>query len=160
MQAPPPVPDLLIELRTIMANIRGALTGGSFSWIWRPKPNEWSLTEIMCHMRDVEDEVHQARYKAIIETENAFLPGVSADEWAKERNYQRQDGDSALAEFMAIREESISLLESLSPQMWSRQGRHAFFGPTSMHELLALMVRHDDLHWEQIQSSIADQELE
>ena len=160
MQAPPPVPNLLLQLRTHLANIRGALSTGLFSWTWRPNHGEWSLTEIICHLRDVEREVHQARYKALIENDNAFLPGVSADEWAEERDYQRQDGESALAEFVAIREETIKLLESLSPQIWSRQGRHAFFGPTSMHELLGLAVRHDELHWEQIKSSLAAQEIE
>jgi hypothetical protein len=159
LQEPPPVPELLDLLRKQVTNIQGALTKRSFSWTWRPKENEWSLTEILCHLRDVEIEVHQARYKAIIASENAFLPGVSADEWAKERNYQETDGEIALTEFVTVREETIRLLEALPEEMWSRQGRHAFFGPTSMHELLVLMVRHDGLHWEQIKSSLASQEL-
>jgi hypothetical protein len=132
-------------------NVRRVETMNGLSWTWRPTESDWSLTEVICHLRDVEREVHQWRFQALVDKENAFIPGVSADEWAQERRYREQDGPAALDEFIEIRSETIALLQSFSSAMWDRQGRHAFFGPTSMHELLYLVVRHDGLHWTQIQ---------
>ena len=150
MQAPPPVSTLLIELATLAANMRGALSRPTIDWRARPAEGEWSLVEIVCHLRDVEREVHQARFRAIIEQDNVFLPGVSADEWAPRRGYWQQDGPAALADFLVARDETVRLLAPLPAEMWQRQGRHAFLGGTTMHELLSLMTRHDQIHWEQI----------
>jgi hypothetical protein len=100
----------------------------------------------------VEREVYHVRYKALIAEENAFLSGASPDEWAEERSYEWQDGREALEAFLAARKESVAMLRGISAEIWKRQGQHTFFGPTSLHELVYLAVRHDDLHWEQIRN--------
>ena len=58
------------------------------SWIKRPSPDAWSLTEIICHLRDVEQEVNLPRLKKIIQENNPFIHGVDSDRWADERDYQ------------------------------------------------------------------------
>lgn len=104
----------------------------------------------MCHLRDVEREVYHVRFKNLMTAENAFLPGASPDEWAEERGYARQDGRAALEAFLEARKETLEILRGMSVELWQRQGQHAFFGPTTLHELVYLSVRHDDIHWEQI----------
>lgn len=156
MQAPPPVDNLLQQLATMAANVRGSLADDDVDWKWRPRADEWSLTEVICHLRDVESEIHQVRFRALIATDNAFVSGAAPDEWASVRDYQRQDGPTSLAHFLNARHQTITLLEKLPPEMWLRQGRHAFFGPTSMHELLFLVNKHDEIHWNQIKTLIAD----
>lgn len=151
MQAPPPIPNLLFRLETFAANIKSIPIEYNFvQWTFRPSPNQWSLGMIMCHLRDVEREVYHVRFKSLIAEENAFVSGVSPDEWADERGYAAQDGRKALEAFLVARNETLEMLRGLSAELWKRQGQHAFFGPTSMHELVYLAVRHDDLHWEQI----------
>lgn len=151
MQAPPPVPNLLFRLETFAANVKAILTEQqAVQWQKRPSPDQWSLTEIVCHLRDVEREVYHVRFKNLIAAENAFLPGASPDEWAEERGYAKQNGREALEAFLSARKETVAMLRELSADIWNRQGEHTFFGPTSMHELVYLAVRHDDLHWEQI----------
>ena len=152
MQAPPPISSLLDQLETMAVNVKTSLIRSGLDWYKQPAPGEWSLTEVMCHLRDVESEVHQHRFQMLIEEDNAFIPGVSADEWAGTRNYHSQDGPKATENYLLARQETLSLLKSLDEGYWQRQGRHAFFGPTSMHELLHLAVRHDELHWEQIKA--------
>jgi hypothetical protein len=159
MQAPPPVPNLLIQIATLATTIQNALVQPGVDWHHYPADGEWSLTEVVCHLRDVEVEVHQARFTAMISQENAFLPGVSADEWAQIRGYQDQDGMGALSEFMNARRATLDMLRDLPEETWSKQGRHAFFGPTSMHEILFLQARHDDIHLEQIRIILDDQKL-
>jgi len=150
MQAPPPVPTLLQQLKTMESDVRQLTQQEGVDWNYQPAEGEWSLAEVMCHLRDVEIEVHQARFRLLIAEEYAFLPGVSADEWADERGYCFQDGLQAANSFVSAREETLALVEPLDEEMWQRQGRHAFFGHTSMHELLHLVVRHDEIHWQQI----------
>jgi hypothetical protein len=157
MQAPPPISSLLLQLETMEANVRVSLSRADLDWILQPAPGEWSLTEVMCHLRDVESEVHQRRFHVLIEENNAFIPGVSADEWAETRNYRSQDGPQATEQYLLARQETLALLKSMDESYWQRQGRHAFFGPTSMHELLHLAVRHDELHWEQLKGLLAIQ---
>lgn len=154
MQNPPPIPDLLAELATFRDQIAAVLAGDHVPWSFRPSAAEWSLTEVACHMRDVEREVHQARLNALLADEDAFLPGVDADEWAGPRNYRAQDGRAAAADFLAGRDENIALLESLPATAWSRTGQHTFFGPTSLREIVYLAVQHDRVHARQIEALI------
>lgn len=150
MQEPPPVPALLQQLQQFAANLDTSLSRREVDWHCAPV-QEWCLNEVVCHLRDVEREVHQVRFRALIREEGAFLPGAVADEWVEERQYRKQHGPTALAEFLAARRETVALLERLPEGSWQRQGQHAFFGPTTMHELLHLSVQHDQAHWQQVQ---------
>ena len=150
MDTSPTVPQLLQSLEVFATSLADVLSDPRIDWRRRPAENEWSLAEVMCHLRDVEVEVHQVRFRLLIAGEFAFLPGVAADEWADERGYCFQDGQKAANSFVSAREETLALVEPLDDAMWQRQGRHAFFGHTSMHELLHLVVRHDEIHWQQI----------
>jgi hypothetical protein len=151
MQAPPAVPKLLQQMRTMALDVGALVNVEDVDWARQPGDDEWSLAEVMCHLRDVEREVHQVRFRLLISDDSVFLPGVSADEWADERGYCFEDGLKATNSFVAARLETLALVEPLDGEIWQRQGRHAFFGHTSMHELLYLVVRHDEIHWRQIE---------
>ena len=148
-----PIPELLAALAWFVTELQAVIgAAATLNWQFRPTRNDWSLTELVCHLRDVEQEVHQARFRALIAADTAFIAGADPDPWAVERNYQVQDGTIALAQFAAARQDTITLLQNLPPDLWQRRGRHAFFGPTSMHELLNLVVQHDLAHWQQVQA--------
>ena len=157
MQTPPPVANLLLQLKTMGSNVGQLKEDSNYNWSWRPEPAEWSLTEVICHLRDVEGEVHQSRIVAVLEREDVFLPGVLADDWAIPRGYKDQDGQKALADFLLRRRETVDMLEDLTPDIWQRQGTHAYLGRTSLHELMFLVTRHDEIHWEQIRSLLVGQ---
>jgi hypothetical protein len=119
-------------------------------WHCRPAAGEWCLTEILCHLRDVDGEVHLARLRRVLAEDNPFLPGEVTDRWVEERGYAREDGRRALAAFIAVRKELLALLEGLEPAAWSRPARHAIFGPTTLLELVKFIAEHDRLHIQQI----------
>jgi len=152
MQEPPPVPTLLEALHTFPERLEAVLADPQIDWECAPAEGEWCLTEVVCHLRDVEQEVHQVRFRALAEADSVFLPGAVADEWVEERRYDEQHGPTALAEFLAAREETETLLAGFDGALWQRQGQHAFFGPTTMQELLYLAIQHDQAHWEQVQA--------
>ena len=151
MLSPTSIPTLLEDLTEFAANVKEVLASADLDWIKRPEPTSWSMTEVICHLRDVEREVHQVRYLAILAESNPFISGVSSDDWVETRNYRGQDGPAALDAFLAERNKTITFLQNLVEADWSREGTHAFFGPTSLLELVNLAVKHDQAHWEQIQ---------
>ena len=150
MQSPAPVAALLVELEAFGTAVSQLLGSDDIDWQWRPADDEWSITEVVCHLRDVEHEVHQVRFRDVIAAENVFLPGVTADDWILERQYQSQNGRVALADFLDARRQTLVVLEGVTEEGWERRGQHAFFGPTSLHELVDLAVKHDQAHFDQL----------
>ncbi len=122
-------------------------------WSHRPAAGEWSLNEIVCHMRDVEQEVNLPRLRAVIEQDNPFLAGADTDPWALERNYAAQDGPRALLDFAQARKASARLLRAQPASIWTRTARHAIFGPTQLVEIVGWFLDHDLIHLEQVKKT-------
>lgn len=119
------------------------------AWQFSPAAGEWCITEVICHLRDVDLEVSLPRVEKILESDNPFLPGVDTDRWSQQRNYISQDGPQALQDFLQGRRRLLDLLEGDSVP-WSRRARHAIFGPTTLRELADFMAQHDRTHIRQI----------
>ncbi len=122
----------------------------------RPQPSEWSLTEILCHLRDVDGEVNLPRIKSVQDGSNPFIPAAVTDPWVVERNYASENGREALQEFIDIRTELIHLLNSISEDKWLNPARHAIFGPTTLKELVNFIATHDRTHIQQVWQTIQD----
>jgi FMN phosphatase YigB (HAD superfamily) len=138
-------------LRGSPAGLSSLLSGTpSLDWSQQPQPDAWCLTEIACHLRDVEREVNLPRLRKIIQEDNPFIPGVDSDTWADERGYIDQDGPRAFEEFVAARIESLEILDQLGKTHWKRPVRHAIFGPTDLKEIIQIMAGHERLHGRQI----------
>jgi FMN phosphatase YigB (HAD superfamily) len=123
-------------------------------WLERPQPEEWSLTEIFCHLRDVDIEINLPRVEKVMQEKNPFLAGVNSDSWTEERNYPNQDGQAALADFIVARSRLIERLERLQEEDWKLPARHAIFGPTNLRELVSFIATHDRSHVQQVHSAI------
>ena len=154
--APPPphAPGLPYLLTGNLAALIGDLADWpSARWPRRPADGEWSLTEIVCHLRDVEQEVNLPRLRAVIEQDNPFLSGADTDPWALERNYQAQDGPRGLRDFSQTRKASARLLRLQPSSVWTRTARHAIFGPTQLVEIVGWFLDHDLIHLEQVRKT-------
>jgi len=116
----------------------------------RPDINQWCLTEILCHLRDVDLEVNLRRLDKVLQETDPFLPGVDSDPWADEREYILQDGGLALECYTSARIKLLDMLENLDPEDWQRPARHAIIGPTDMAELVSIIAAHDRLHIQQV----------
>lgn len=118
-------------------------------WTIRPQADEWTITEILCHLRDLDLEVNLPRIENFLTTENPFITGQNTDPWAKERNYIAQDGPTAFRDFVRARMELVEKLKNLSPEGWQQRGRHTIFGPTQLQELMGFVAEHDRTHIQQ-----------
>jgi hypothetical protein len=143
--------SILAVLKATPAAINTLVRGLSpEEWNLRPQPDEWNLTEILCHLRDSEKEVYLPRPQRILQEKDPFITGIDTDLWAKERSYAKQDGLAALEEFMSARKELLDLLSDFRQDEWQRPARHSIFGPTNIQELVGFTARHDRLHLNQI----------
>lgn len=119
-------------------------------WVRRPNEDEWSLAEIICHLRDVEREINLPRLRKMLSETNPFIPGVDSDAWADERDYICQDGKAAFRDYLDCRIETLTILDQLNEEDWLRPIRHAIFGPTDLKEIVHIMASHEKLHDRQI----------
>ena len=146
---------LIAILRGLAAAINGMATAfPAYLWNECPEPDEWCLTAIVCHLRDVEREVNLPRLRQIISEKNPFIPGIDTDAWANQRDYRDQDGAAALRDLMAARIETLDVLDSLSKADWAHPAQHAIFGPTDFKEIVHIIAQHDRLHTRQVYETI------
>lgn len=113
---------------------------------WRPRPNKWSVKEIMCHLRDMEREAYLARYYRILSEDNPLLHNVDQDRLAYERDYINQDAKAALAEFKQLRAETVKTLEGASLESFSRAGIHESDGPLTIEQLISRQIKGNDIN--------------
>jgi DinB family protein len=82
------------------------------------------------------------------------LSGLNPDRWAEERQYLRNDVNTALAAFRKRREESLEFLAKLSTDGWQRAGVHATRGKFTLEDFVTLMTWHDDNHLDQLNRAL------
>ncbi len=150
LQPLPPTPaSLLAGLGGNLAAFH-SMTGAVRDWKRQPGPGEWSLTEILCHLRDAEIEVNLPRLERIATQPEPFVPAADTDPWAAERNYQAQDGEAALGGFAQARMTAIDFLRQQPEDYWQRTARHSILGRTTPAELVMFTLEHDRIHLTQI----------
>jgi len=119
----------------------------------RPDGRNWAATEVLCHLRDIE-ESFVARLQIVLAMDEPKLLPVEPDRWAVERQYLRNDPEEALTAFRKRREESLALLRGLKPAQWNRGGVHATRGRMTVSDFVGLMAWHDDNHLDQIRRAL------
>jgi hypothetical protein len=118
-------------------------------WRHESAPGDWSLVEIVCHLRDTEREVHHAQIRLFEKDTEPFVPRPEASVWARQRPYRMESDLDALREFAVARIETMEMLARLSAHDWLRPAKHAIFGPTHFLEVVGFMAEHDRLHLQQ-----------
>ena len=126
------------------------------AWSHEPAPGDWSLSELVCHLRDTEREIHQIQIELFKEQNEPFIPRPDTGVWASQRDYFHEDGVSALKEFNDARRKILTLLKEVPAEhsAWERKARHAIFGPTNFLEIVGFIAEHDRLHIQQAWSTL------
>lgn len=118
-------------------------------WSRSVSPADWTLTELVCHLRDTEREIHQMQINLFSEQSEPFIPRPDTSVWASHRDYLHEDGKSALREFNDARRKTLVLLDKITAEGWGRKARHAIFGPTNFLEVVGFIAEHDRMHLQQ-----------
>ncbi len=138
----------LAALITMLKDVEGEI------WSISPQEGEWSLGEIICHLRDVESEVHLERLSRMLTEDNPHLVGEDTDAWAEQRDYHCQPAREAFDTFIQHRIRLIDRLATLAPVDWSRNARHTLLGPIQLREVIAIANDHDTIHLAQVRKTL------
>jgi hypothetical protein len=144
--------DLVEQLNTNTTRLRSELAGlPEATLARRPSENEWSIKEIVGHLRD-HAQFLQRRLYMMIKLEEPLLQAYDQEVLVREGNSQAVPIEQLLAEFSAQRGETIDMLSELVHWNWARTGRHGELGKISIRQLVDRAVAHDEAHLAQIRS--------
>ena len=144
--------ELLEKLRDAPKTLASLLQGVSGEALRRrPAPGKWSMLEIACHLRDVE-QLFLERYAKIANHDRPALRMMNQDQLAGALKYNEDDSAMVMQEFKAARAETVGLLYGLAYQSWQRVGLHPKRGEFTIANQVDLHVGHDTNHLNQIRS--------
>lgn len=121
----------------------------------RPDGKNWSAKEVICHLRDVEQEYIE-RFHLIVDNDDPkiYLDPSSNDRWPAERQYLRNDAADAVSAFRRLREDMLAFVQSLAPAQLQRGGIHPRRGRVTIDSFVAMLARHDDDHLDQLKRAL------
>lgn len=121
---------------------------------WHPAPGEWCAKECLGHMFEAERRGFNGRIRTILAHEEPNLAGWDQQAIERERNDCDRSVADLLAEFTALRGDSIGLVNALKPADLTRGGTHEVVGQMRIVDLIHEWVHHDRNHFRQLQANI------
>jgi hypothetical protein len=119
----------------------------------RPSPDDFSVLESVCHLRDLEIEGYAVRIQRMLAEDCPTLADFDGTRVAMERDYNKQNLSEALAEFTLARRRNLALMQNKSEERFDRKGLLEGVGEISLSRLLELMVEHDEGHLDDLRRS-------
>lgn len=139
------------QLQQNMRTITSLLTDkAKEEYHWKKNPDKWSLLEIICHLVDEEVEDFRFRLHHVLENPETIPPAIDPVGWVSSRQYESQNYQEKLAEFIREREKSIQWLQSLSKENWEQGYQSDHFGHVNGYFFINNWLTHDYLHIRQI----------
>lgn len=112
----------------------------------RNSPEEFSVLEHICHLRDIEHDGYRERISRILNEHQPHLPDLDGSRLAVERDYNTQNAARALAEFDLTRRQNLEILSEVGAEQLAREGTLEGVGVLSLEKLLMMMSEHDADH--------------
>jgi len=152
----------ITELTTALAATPRAIAAlasglGTDGLRWRPREGEWSLTEVMAHLLDLERTVFLPRLKRMAVEDVPEFETFDADAWSRERDHRARDFAAELAAFRHARETTLAFLQGLPADAAGRRGLSGHFGPVTLAQYATHAVDHDLEHLGQMRELRAGQ---
>lgn len=145
--------SLLLSLEEMPARVGKLVEGLSEDErVRKPGAEEFSATENVCHLRDIEEEGYSVRIRRLIDETEPHLEDLDGARLARERDYQSQNMTEALRSFTRARSRNVAALRKLSPQDLLRRGTFAGAGRITLGQLLLMMREHDEGHVRELES--------
>jgi len=114
---------------------------------WDGVPSEpFTALEQICHVRDIEIEGYQVRFRRTLDENSPLLPSIDSEAVAKERNYGAADAAKVFAEFRAARANTMSMLRDLDEVRFARPAVFEGYGPVTLRGLVHYLCSHDQQH--------------
>lgn len=111
---------------------------------FRYAPGKWSIKEMLVHVLDTE-RIFAYRLLRIARGDPTPLAGFEQDDYAPASEADRRPLADILAEYHAVRDATLHLVSSLSPEALTRRGT-ASDAPVSAPALIYIMAGHERHH--------------
>ena len=116
----------------------------------RPRPDKWSVQEILAHLADVEQHGMRSRVEAILTEDQPVFEPFDQENRAIELRYNRTDPRKSLASLATERRANVRWLRKLRPAELRRVGIHPQIGEVSALDFLHEWAFHDLGHIRQV----------
>jgi hypothetical protein len=121
-----------------------------------PEPGEWSVTEIVAHLRSCADVWGDA-IETIAVTEHPTIRAVGPATWIKSTDYRELKFAVSLQAFTKQRDRLLALLGQLPDHGWSRSATVLGGGrpfEITIHSYVDRLARHERTHWRQTAKTV------
>ncbi len=118
-----------------------------------PRHGEWSVNDVLAHLRSCAD-VWGDCIALIMEQDAPTIRAVNPTTWIKSTDYPEQKFKTSLRAFTAQRIDLLAILETLTPQAWSRTATVTGAGKPlerTLHGFAQRLARHERPHLKQIE---------
>jgi len=114
---------------------------------WDGVPSErLTAIEQICHVRDIEVEGYQVRFRRTLEENVPLLGSIDSEAVAHERDYGNADAARVFAEFRDARAQTLKLLRALDAAQLERTAVFEGYGHVSLRGLIHYLCSHDQQH--------------
>jgi hypothetical protein len=127
---------------------------------WTPAETAWAAVDVLRHVRDAQSVLAQ-RIVLILDEDDPPLEFQAVFEWTNQGTGRAESAHSILDAYIASRDASLSRLQAMEPDGWSRTGVHEEFGRVTLIEEASYFAAHELIHLrqlEQLRRAIASSE--
>jgi hypothetical protein len=116
----------------------------------RVLPDRWSLKELACHIRRMQQVFVDDRLELMLTQESPPLVAYAPERDPRFASMLQQPAESAITGFLEERQALIARLAALTPEQWHRPGRHPTYREIDVCSLAEYLVHHEAHHVYQI----------
>jgi hypothetical protein len=114
---------------------------------WDGVPSEpFTALEQICHVRDIEIEGYQERFRRTLSENEPFLPSIDSEAVARQCDYGAAHAADVLAQFRVARAATMQLLRGVDPMQLERRAIFEGYGAVSLRGLIHYLCSHDQQH--------------
>jgi hypothetical protein len=124
----------------------------------RPPSGDWSVIEVVCHLRDYA-EIFNSRLQRALTEDNPAVLSYDNEDLASSREYASQDLSRVLEAHRLIRERMMATISGLTEEQWSRTVRHPEWGQPSVEWLMNRCAEHEIEHLRDIEKVRRESEV-
>jgi uncharacterized damage-inducible protein DinB len=140
--------EIMEALKHLPDRIAAEVAGLSESVLrYRPAEGEWSIKEVVGHLRDSAEVWHKRLYTVTSLTDPLFV-SFDGEQWVRDRNYQESNPAQVLAQMHDQRLQTVDLLAHSVD--WTRVGQQPGVGRRSLKQFAEFLIEHDEDHLAQI----------
>jgi hypothetical protein len=113
-------------------------------------PDEFSVLENICHLRDLELQGYSPRIRRILAEQRPALADFDGARVAAESSYNSEQPAVALDAFQTARRANVETLRGLTEEQLRREGTLEGVGSITLRRLAEMMREHDEGHLEDL----------